>query len=75
VLENEAQMSATTKTMMKAICIGENSNNSTRPYSDTNPAPASALVLDENIPIPQITRPGELLTRMYASTVVRDELM
>ncbi|KAL4909551.1 hypothetical protein BDW74DRAFT_146785 [Aspergillus multicolor] len=43
------------------------------PYSATNPAPASALNLD-NIPIPKPSAPGELLVKVKASTIVRDTL-
>ena len=46
----------------------------TTPYSPTNPAPASALILDTNIPIPQPSKPDEILARVKATTVVRDAL-
>ena len=59
---------------MKAIRIGENTTDPTKPYGATNPAPPSALVLDDNVPIPQVTRPSELLIRVHAAAVVRDEL-
>ncbi|RAH69571.1 NADP-dependent oxidoreductase, partial [Aspergillus aculeatinus CBS 121060] len=42
--------------------------------SPTNPAPASALHLDRQIPIPKPSRPGELLIRVHATTIVRDML-
>ncbi|KAL4892300.1 putative alcohol dehydrogenase [Aspergillus ambiguus] len=44
------------------------------PYSAANPAPPSSLFLDDNVPIPQLARPGELLIRVHAATVTRDEL-
>ncbi|PWY83617.1 putative alcohol dehydrogenase [Aspergillus heteromorphus CBS 117.55] len=55
---------------MQAVSIRQGST----PYSAANPAPASALFLDDNTPIPQLTRPGELLVRVHAATVTRDEL-
>ena len=42
--------------------------------SETQPAPASALVLDHDIPIPS-PGPGELLIRVQAASVTRDELL
>ncbi|KAE8326744.1 hypothetical protein BDV39DRAFT_193355 [Aspergillus sergii] len=44
------------------------------PYSPSNPAPVSALHLDENIPVPKLSKPGELLIRVKATTVIRDML-
>ncbi|CAI7661277.1 unnamed protein product [Penicillium bialowiezense] len=44
------------------------------PYSPTNPAPSSALQLDEGISVPKPSKPGELLIRLKATTVVRDML-
>ncbi|KAF3393826.1 hypothetical protein F1880_005197 [Penicillium rolfsii] len=46
---------------------------STPPYSPTNPAPSTALHLDQ-IPIPHPTKPGELLVRIKATTIIRDML-
>lgn len=52
-------------------------NSSSLPvdYSAQNPAPPSALVLEENVPIPNLSRPGELLVRVHAAAVTRDELI
>lgn len=44
------------------------------PYSPSNPAPVSALHLDEDIPVPKLSKPGELLIRVKATTVIRDML-
>lgn len=44
------------------------------PYSPTNPAPPSAIHLDKDVQIPKPSKPGELLVRVKASTVVRDML-
>jgi NADPH2:quinone reductase len=43
------------------------------PYSPSNPAPSTALHLD-NIPIPHPTKPGELLVHIKATTIIRDML-
>jgi NADPH:quinone reductase-like Zn-dependent oxidoreductase len=43
------------------------------PFSASNPAPASALVLD-TIPIPTLAKPGQLLIRVHATTATRGEL-
>ncbi|KAK9370366.1 hypothetical protein V1509DRAFT_343710 [Lipomyces kononenkoae] len=59
---------------MKAVRIQENETASSNVYSAENPAPPSALVLDSNVPIPQITQADELLVRVRAATVTRDEL-
>ncbi|PYH99026.1 quinone reductase [Aspergillus ellipticus CBS 707.79] len=56
---------------MQAVSIRQGPST---PYSAANPAPASALFLDDNAPIPPLTRPGELLVRVHAATVTRDEL-
>ncbi|KAJ5413802.1 hypothetical protein N7509_000429 [Penicillium cosmopolitanum] len=42
-------------------------------YSPVNPAPISSLRLDR-IPKPKLTKPGELLVRIKATTVIRDAL-
>ncbi|KAF7551271.1 hypothetical protein G7Z17_g5127 [Cylindrodendrum hubeiense] len=55
---------------MKAIRIKPADSNA--PWSASNPAPPSALVL-EDTPIPQ-PKPGEALVRVHAATVTRDEL-
>ena len=44
------------------------------PYSATYPAPPSALHVDGDVEIPLPSRPGEVLVRIHASAVVRDEL-
>ncbi|KAK9241741.1 hypothetical protein V1506DRAFT_549811 [Lipomyces tetrasporus] len=56
---------------MRAVRIHQ--NDAARFQSD-NPAPPSALVLDSNIPVPQIARNHEVLVRIHAATVTRDEL-
>lgn len=43
-------------------------------WGPSNPAPASALHLDSNIPIPDATKPGDVLVRVKATTLVRDML-
>lgn len=58
---------------MQAVRVHPAPSNSD-PYSPANPAPASALQLDQNVPIPKPSKPGELLVRVKASTVVRDML-
>ncbi|MCJ1250664.1 hypothetical protein MMC30_007892 [Trapelia coarctata] len=60
---------------MKVIRLSDNTATPTTPYSATNPAPPSAIILDENAPIPQIARPNQLLVRVHAAVVVRDELI
>ncbi|KAK9384680.1 hypothetical protein V1515DRAFT_610855, partial [Lipomyces mesembrius] len=59
---------------MKAVHIRQNETDSTTRFSAGNPAPPSALILDSNIPVPQITQSDELLIRVRASAVTRDEL-
>ncbi|OGM45301.1 zinc-containing alcohol dehydrogenase [Aspergillus bombycis] len=44
------------------------------PYSPSNPAPSSALHLDHNVPIPKPSKPGDILVRVKATTVIRDML-
>lgn len=55
---------------MKAIRIHPADSNI--PWSASNPAPPSALVLDD-IQTPQ-PKPGQVLVRVHAATVTRDEL-
>ncbi|KAH6685927.1 hypothetical protein F5X68DRAFT_241258 [Plectosphaerella plurivora] len=43
------------------------------PFSPSNPAPSSALILVEDVDIPS-PRPGHILVRVHAATVTRDEL-
>jgi NADPH:quinone reductase-like Zn-dependent oxidoreductase len=43
-------------------------------YSPSNPAPSSALHLDQGLPIPKPSKPGEILVRIKATTVIRDML-
>ncbi|RAH78539.1 NAD(P)-binding protein [Aspergillus japonicus CBS 114.51] len=59
---------------MEAIRLHPAPPTSPNPYSPTNPAPATALHLDAQIPIPKPSRPGELLIRVHATTIVRDML-
>lgn len=58
---------------MKGIRIRNGADNATV-YSAANPAPSSALYLDTELEIPKPANPGELLIRMHAATVTRDEL-
>ncbi|KAF4261124.1 hypothetical protein CNMCM8812_005101 [Aspergillus fumigatus] len=58
---------------MQAIRVGS-APSSTAPYSSSNPAPSSALYLDQNVPIPRPSKKGELLVRVKATTVIRDML-
>ncbi|KAH7153256.1 hypothetical protein EDB81DRAFT_451425 [Dactylonectria macrodidyma] len=55
---------------MKAIRIHPSGSNV--PWSASHPAPSTALVLD-HVPIPQ-PNPGQVLVRVHAATVTRDEL-
>ncbi|KAL4941997.1 hypothetical protein BDV06DRAFT_171250 [Aspergillus oleicola] len=57
---------------MQAICLHPAPSGST-PYSPSNPAPTSALHL-ENIPIPNITTSGQLLIKIHSTTIIRDTL-
>ncbi|PYH78760.1 NAD(P)-binding protein [Aspergillus uvarum CBS 121591] len=59
---------------MQAIRLHPAPPTSPNPYSPTNPAPATALHLDAQIPIPKPSRPGEFLIRVHATTIVRDML-
>lgn len=58
---------------MQAVRIHPTSRSST-PYSPANPAPPSALHLDHNIPIPELSNPGDLLIRVKATSIIRDTL-
>ena len=60
--------------IMQAVRIQSHLAPPSSPYSASNPAPSSALVLDHDIPIPQPLRPGELLIRVKAASVIRDTL-
>lgn len=59
---------------MQAIRVHPPSPGSSGPWSETNTAPSSALRLDKDVPVPKPRRPGELLVRIRASTVIRDSL-
>ncbi|PYI24897.1 NAD(P)-binding protein [Aspergillus indologenus CBS 114.80] len=59
---------------MQAIRLHPAPPTSPNPYSPTNPAPATALHIDAQIPIPKPSRPGELLIRVHTTTIVRDML-
>lgn len=63
----------TSHQQMQGIRI-KNGPDAAMPYSAANPAPASALYLDAKLDLPELTKPGELLVRMHAATVTRDEL-
>lgn len=58
---------------MQAIRVHPAPSGTTQ-YSPANPAPASAIKLDRDVPKPKITKPGELLIRVRASAVIRDML-
>jgi NADPH:quinone reductase-like Zn-dependent oxidoreductase len=58
---------------MQAIRIHPDESKTANPYSANNPAPPSALSLD-TIPIPTLTDAGQVLVRVHATTVTRDEL-
>jgi NADPH2:quinone reductase len=59
---------------MKAIRLHPNDGDPSFPYSEINPAPPSALILDHDLPVPQPLQPADLLVRVEATTVVRDTL-
>lgn len=59
---------------MQAVRIHPSSSQDAEPYSVSNPAPSSSLTLDRDVPIPQPKRPGQILVRVHAATVTRDEL-
>lgn len=58
---------------MKAIRLHSSPDRS-QPYSITNVAPSSSLVLDNNVPIPKAVSPGEILIKVEATTIIRDAL-
>lgn len=58
---------------MKAVRLHPASPPS-EPYSPSNPAPPSALQLDTDIPIPELSNPDEILVRIKAASVIRDAL-
>ncbi|KAH8697580.1 hypothetical protein BGW36DRAFT_378949 [Talaromyces proteolyticus] len=63
------------QTKMRAVRIQRASDAvESMPYSADNPAPPSALHLENEVPIPQLEQPGEILIRVHAATVTRDEL-
>lgn len=47
---------------------------SSQPYSPSNPAPPSALHLDQQVPIPEPLKPEDILVRVKATSVIRDAL-
>lgn len=59
--------------MMQAIRVHPSDSKPQSPFSARNPAPSSALRLD-NIPIPTLDKPGQLLVRVHATSVTRAEL-
>ncbi|ERF68526.1 hypothetical protein EPUS_05665 [Endocarpon pusillum Z07020] len=58
---------------MQAIRVHPPESETEPPFSATNPAPSAALVLD-TIPVPTLDKPGQLLIRVHATSVTRDEL-
>jgi NADPH:quinone reductase-like Zn-dependent oxidoreductase len=61
------------KDIMQAIRVHPPKSESEPPYSASNPALSTALVLD-NISIPTLSKPGQLLIRVHATSVTRAEL-
>jgi NADPH:quinone reductase-like Zn-dependent oxidoreductase len=61
------------KQTMQAIRVHPPKSEPEPPYSASNPAPSTALVLD-NIPIPALNKHGQLLIRVRATSVTRAEL-
>ncbi len=59
---------------MDAIRLHPNDGEPSSPYSEVNPAPATALIFDHEVPVPRPPQPGEMLVRVEATTVVRDAL-
>lgn len=59
---------------MQAIRVHPTSAPGSAAYSVSNPAPPSALSLDSNIPIPKLSKPGEILIQVKAASVVRHAL-
>lgn len=59
---------------MLAIRVQSHTADKSKPYSATNPAPPSALGVDQDVPIPEPTKSGELLVRVKAASVIRDTL-
>lgn len=59
---------------MQAARVHPKNSTASSPYSATNPAPSGAIHVDKGLPIPVPTRPGEVLVRVRATTVVRDAL-
>jgi NADPH:quinone reductase-like Zn-dependent oxidoreductase len=59
---------------MRAARVRDASPNGTRYTFPTNMAPSSAIEIHEDIPKPQISKPGELLVQVKASTIFRDNL-
>lgn len=60
--------------MMKAIRFDKTSPSG-EPYSPANPPPPpSALHCQSDIPKPHISKPGELLVQVQATSVIRDNL-
>uniref|UniRef100_A0A060T9R0 ARAD1D13794p n=1 Tax=Blastobotrys adeninivorans TaxID=409370 RepID=A0A060T9R0_BLAAD len=58
---------------MQAVRVHPAPKDST-PYSAANPAPSSALQVDQNVLVPVPSAPGELLVKVKATTVIRDML-
>jgi NADPH2:quinone reductase len=57
---------------MKTIRILNPVNDT--PYSTENRAPSSVLSLDDTLDVPRALRPDEIVVRVHAATVTRDEL-
>lgn len=59
---------------MDAVRLHPNDGDPSSPYSEANPATATALIFDHEVPVPRPQQPGEMLVRVKATTVVRDAL-
>lgn len=58
---------------MKAVRFAH-SPDGDKPFSPTNPAPASALQIHDYVPMPSVSKPGEVVVQIKASSVIRDNL-
>ncbi|KAK7420574.1 hypothetical protein QQZ08_010333 [Neonectria magnoliae] len=57
---------------MRAVRIHP-AGSGTTPFSPSNPASSSSLVLDQDVRVPQ-PGPGQVLVRVHAAALTRDEL-
>jgi NADPH:quinone reductase-like Zn-dependent oxidoreductase len=61
------------RSKMQAIRLHPPQSDAEPRFSAANPAPTTAMVLD-TIPMPTLSKPGQLLIRVHATTVTRAEL-